>query len=132
MTCGIGWLGLGGPTFAIPEMIDHGVSGYLVDTNRFDCETMFRGYMVNEIPEEFLRHVTGHGRPPGRRPDRVEDLDEARWALQQRGVVFQGHESEVPGVARFTTFHDPDGNLLQLIEYGPPGASPGSSARSSA
>ena len=46
--------------FAIPEMIDHGVSGYLVDTNRFDCETMFRGYMVNEIPEEFLRHVTGH------------------------------------------------------------------------
>jgi catechol 2,3-dioxygenase-like lactoylglutathione lyase family enzyme len=60
---------------------------------------------------------------------RVEDLDEARWALQQRGVVFDGHESEVPGVARFTTFHDPDGNLLQLIEYRPSAASPGSSAR---
>ena len=48
---------------------------------------------------------------------RVDDLDEARWALQQRGVVFDGHESEVPGFARFTTFHDPDGNPVQLIEY---------------
>jgi len=46
--------------FAIPEMIDHGVSGYLVDTDRFDCETMFRGYMVNEIPDEFRTHVTRH------------------------------------------------------------------------
>jgi catechol 2,3-dioxygenase-like lactoylglutathione lyase family enzyme len=48
---------------------------------------------------------------------RVDDLDEARWALQQRGVVFDGQESEVAGVGRFTTFHDPDGNPLQLIEY---------------
>lgn len=67
--------------------------------------------------------------PSGTVVFRVEDLDEARWALQQRGVVFDGQESEVPGVARFTTFHDPDGNLLQLIEYRPSGASPGSSAR---
>jgi catechol 2,3-dioxygenase-like lactoylglutathione lyase family enzyme len=65
--------------------------------------------------------------PSGTVVFRVEDLDEARWALQQRGVVFDGHESEVPGVARFTTFHDPDGNLLQLIEYRTSGASPGSS-----
>ena len=48
---------------------------------------------------------------------RVDDLDEARWALQQRGVVFDGEESEVAGLARFTTFHDPDGNPMQLIEY---------------
>ena len=48
---------------------------------------------------------------------RVEHLEEARWSLQQRGVVFDGHESEVPGFARFATFHDPDGNPLQLIEY---------------
>jgi len=66
--------------------------------------------------------------PSGTVVFRVEDLDEARWALQQRGVVFDGHESEVPGVARFTTFHDPDGNLLQLIEYRPSGAPPASSA----
>jgi catechol 2,3-dioxygenase-like lactoylglutathione lyase family enzyme len=48
---------------------------------------------------------------------RVPDLDEARWSLEQRGVVFDGHESEVPAVARFATFHDPDGNPVQLIEY---------------
>ena len=48
---------------------------------------------------------------------RVDDLDASRWALQQRGVVFDGHESEVPGVGRFATFHDPDGNPAQLIEY---------------
>jgi catechol 2,3-dioxygenase-like lactoylglutathione lyase family enzyme len=48
---------------------------------------------------------------------RVEDLDEATSSLRQRGVVFDGHESEVPGVGRFATFHDPDGNPLQLIEY---------------
>jgi catechol 2,3-dioxygenase-like lactoylglutathione lyase family enzyme len=47
----------------------------------------------------------------------VDDLDEARWVLQQRGVVFDGHEAEVPGSARFATFHDPDGNPVQLIEY---------------
>ncbi len=48
---------------------------------------------------------------------RVSDLEAARWSLQQRGVVFDGHESEVSGFARFTTFHDPDGNPIQLIEY---------------
>jgi catechol 2,3-dioxygenase-like lactoylglutathione lyase family enzyme len=48
---------------------------------------------------------------------RVEDLDAARWSLQQRGVGFDGHEAEVAGFARFTTFHDPDGNPVQLIEY---------------
>jgi predicted enzyme related to lactoylglutathione lyase len=55
--------------------------------------------------------------PSGTVVFRVDDLDEARWALQQRGVAFDGHDSEVPGVARFTTFHDPDGNPVQLIEY---------------
>lgn len=55
--------------------------------------------------------------PSGTVVFRVDDLDEAKWALQQRGVVFDGHESEVPGSARFTTFHDPDGNPVQLIEY---------------
>lgn len=50
---------------------------------------------------------------------RVDDLDEARWSLEQRGVAFDGHESEVPGFARFATFHDPDGNPVQLIEYRP-------------
>jgi catechol 2,3-dioxygenase-like lactoylglutathione lyase family enzyme len=55
--------------------------------------------------------------PSGTVVFRVDDLDEARWALQQRGVAFDGQESEVPGVARFTTIRDPDGNPVQLIEY---------------
>jgi catechol 2,3-dioxygenase len=64
-------------------------------------------------------HGTGDVDPPpsGTVVFRVSDLDEARWSLRQRGVVFDGHESEVPGFARFTTFHDPDGNPIQLIEY---------------
>jgi predicted enzyme related to lactoylglutathione lyase len=48
---------------------------------------------------------------------RVEDLDAARWQLGERGVVFDEHEGEVPGFARFATLRDPDGNALQLIEY---------------
>jgi catechol 2,3-dioxygenase-like lactoylglutathione lyase family enzyme len=48
---------------------------------------------------------------------RVASLDEARWVLEERGAVFDGHESEVPGFARFATLHDPDGNPIQLIEY---------------
>src|SRR5919109_1141472 len=41
---------------------------------------------------------------------RVDDLDRAKRALEQRGAVFDGHEAEVPGLARFATLHDPDGN----------------------
>ena len=44
--------------FAIPEMISHGATGFLVDTSGFDCDKLFRGYLVNEIPEAFNRHVT--------------------------------------------------------------------------
>jgi catechol 2,3-dioxygenase-like lactoylglutathione lyase family enzyme len=55
--------------------------------------------------------------PSGTVVFRVDHLEESRWSLQQRGVLFDGHESEVPGFARFATFHDPDGNPIQLIEY---------------
>jgi glycosyltransferase involved in cell wall biosynthesis len=44
--------------FAIPEMVEDGVSGLLIDTRRFDCEQLFRGYIVREIPEDFRTHVT--------------------------------------------------------------------------
>lgn len=47
----------------------------------------------------------------------VDDLEAARWALGQRGVDFQGDDGEVPGVARFASFRDPDGNVVQIIEY---------------
>ena len=44
--------------FAIPEMIEDGVSGLLIDTKRFDCEQLFRGYTVRQIPSEFREYMT--------------------------------------------------------------------------
>jgi predicted enzyme related to lactoylglutathione lyase len=48
---------------------------------------------------------------------RVDDLDDSRWALEQRGAQFDEYVGEVEGFARFATFHDPDGNPVQIIEY---------------
>jgi predicted enzyme related to lactoylglutathione lyase len=48
---------------------------------------------------------------------RVDDLDAARWQLEQRGARFDEHVGEVEGFARFATFRDPDANAIQLIEY---------------
>ena len=50
---------------------------------------------------------------------RVDDLDLAKTALEQRGVVFHEHLGEVPGIARYASFDDSDGNSMQLIEYVP-------------
>ena len=65
-----------------------------------------------------LHATDGPDLPPGGTVVfRVDDLDDAVSVLRGRGAVFEGHEAEVPGVGRFTTFLDPDGNPLQLIEY---------------
>jgi catechol 2,3-dioxygenase-like lactoylglutathione lyase family enzyme len=48
---------------------------------------------------------------------RVEDLDRARWTLEERGAAFDEYVGEVEGLARFATFRDPDGNPVQIIEY---------------
>ena len=50
---------------------------------------------------------------------KVDDLDLAKTALEQRGVAFHEHLGEVPGIARYASFDDPDGNSMQLIEYVP-------------
>ena len=71
-------------------------------------------------PVRFALHGTDPSAaapPSGTVVLRVEDLDAARWTLQQRGVAFDGHVGEVEGFARFATFHDPDGNPVQIIEY---------------
>jgi len=47
----------------------------------------------------------------------VADLDLAKAALEERGVVFEDHLGEVPGYARYASFADPDGNAMQIIEY---------------
>jgi glycosyltransferase involved in cell wall biosynthesis len=44
--------------FAIPEMVENEVNGLLIDTSQFDCEHLFRGYVVNNIPTTFRHHVT--------------------------------------------------------------------------
>ena len=49
----------------------------------------------------------------------VDDLDKARADLAGLGVA-TSHEGDVEGYARFASFHDPDGNTFQLIEYSRP------------
>lgn len=44
--------------FAIPEIIEDQVSGLLIDTARFDCERLFKGYTVREIPRDFREYMT--------------------------------------------------------------------------
>jgi len=60
------------------------------------------------------RHEIPHG---GTVVFRVDDLDAAKLALQNRGVRFDDHIGEVEGYARFASFNDPDGNSVQIIEY---------------
>ncbi len=44
--------------FAIPEIIEDGVSGLLIDTTRFDCDRLFSGYVVRDIPPDFREYMT--------------------------------------------------------------------------
>jgi predicted enzyme related to lactoylglutathione lyase len=48
---------------------------------------------------------------------RVDDLDASRAALEARGAEFDEHVGEVEGYGRFASFRDPDGNVVQIIEY---------------
>lgn len=73
------------------------------------------------------RRFALHAAPPGQQVQpggatavfEVDDLDRAKGELRARGVEF-GFEGDVAGYARFATFHDPDGNDVQLIEYDRP------------
>jgi glycosyltransferase involved in cell wall biosynthesis len=44
--------------FAIPEIVEDGVAGFLIDTRRFNCDQLFRGYVVKRIPSEFREYIT--------------------------------------------------------------------------
>ncbi len=46
----------------------------------------------------------------------VEDLGAAREEMEKRGVVFDGEIVGQEGSRRHTTFHDPDGNPIQLTQ----------------
>jgi len=43
--------------FAIPEIIEHGKSGFLIDTEQFEFIRNFKGYSVNHIPDEFSTYM---------------------------------------------------------------------------
>ena len=66
-----------------------------------------------------LHAAVGNGElpPSGTVVLRVDDLDDARATLAGHGVTIDGSVGEVEGVARFATFHDPDRNPVQIIEY---------------
>jgi lactoylglutathione lyase len=72
-------------------------------------------------PVQLALHGAIEGRPfePGGATAvfRVDDLDAARAALEARGAEFEEHAGEVQGFARFASFRDPDGNVVQIIEY---------------
>jgi catechol 2,3-dioxygenase-like lactoylglutathione lyase family enzyme len=68
-------------------------------------------------PVRLALHGTDTVAPSGTVVFRVSDLDAARWTLTARGAVFDASVGEVEGFARFSTFRDPDGNPVQLIEY---------------
>ena len=57
---------------------------------------------------DFVAH--GHQMPIALR---VPDVDEAREQLETKGVEF-AHPTIDSGVCHLATFHDPDGNALQL------------------
>lgn len=67
----------------------------------------------------FALHGRGADRPVpagGTAVFAVDDLDEARWALERKGVRFEDHVGETEDGARFAGFRDPDGNIVQIIE----------------
>jgi len=44
------------------------------------------------------------------------EIETSRRALEARGVEFDGEIIGEEGVRRHTTFHDPDGNPIQLTQ----------------
>ncbi len=46
----------------------------------------------------------------------VRDLDAVRRRLESAEVAFDGDTIEIPGVTKFATFFDPDGNAFMLAQ----------------
>ena len=54
---------------------------------------------------------------PSRLIIQVERVDDARRELEGKGVRFEGATETVPGIGKFATFRDPDGNRIALLDY---------------
>ena len=46
----------------------------------------------------------------------VDDVDAVARRLQQHGVAFTVAPTDAPGGVRLAFFHDPDGNLLEIVD----------------
>ncbi|WP_040984108.1 VOC family protein [Oceanobacillus jeddahense] len=46
----------------------------------------------------------------------VEDIDVAVKSLQEKGIMFNGEISTIPGYAKLITFKDPDGHDMELSQ----------------
>lgn len=42
---------------AIPEMVDHEKSGYLIDISEYNCQKLFKGCYVNKLPDNFKNNI---------------------------------------------------------------------------
>jgi glycosyltransferase involved in cell wall biosynthesis len=43
---------------ALPELIKHDETGLLIDISEYDIDTLFKGYVVDKLPSEFVASVT--------------------------------------------------------------------------
>ncbi|MDZ7727554.1 MAG: VOC family protein [Dehalococcoidia bacterium] len=113
-----------------------GVNGVLIWTDNFDAMLHFYrdvlGLEPRSVKEQFVNFAWGdfrltisvhehvHGKNP--EPDRfmlnfgVEDIDAVYERLTAAGVSFTRPPSREPWGGKVATFHDPDGNTLQLLQ----------------
>ncbi len=47
----------------------------------------------------------------------VESVEDARRALEKKGVRFEGDSIVIPEIGKGASFRDPDGNRLMLLDY---------------
>lgn len=68
---------------AIPEMIEHGNSGYMVDIGSYDCPSLFKGCYVKKLPAVFKEDVNNQLTPYMAKLIQSPDL---RKKLGSRGI----------------------------------------------
>lgn len=113
-----------------------GVNGILVWTEQFDAMLHFyrdilglearsmKPQFVNFAWGDFRLTISVHEHVHGTNPDPerimlnfgVEDIDAVHARLTAAGVPFTRAPSDEPWGGRVATFHDPDGNTLQLLQ----------------
>jgi catechol 2,3-dioxygenase-like lactoylglutathione lyase family enzyme len=82
----------------------------------------YEAWQTMEVDGETMFALHEGDRPDGRATGavafRVDDLDTELVRLARLGIEPTDDEITDTGVVRFTTFHDPDDNDIQLLERG--------------